>query len=64
MPVKVDTVALKSVPVSDNYVATIKSRRSATIQPQVSGNLTQIFVHSGELVRQGQRLMEIDPRQQ
>ncbi len=64
MPVKVETVALKPVPVSDNYVATIKSRRSATIQPQVSGNLTQIFVHSGEQVRTGQRLMEIDPRQQ
>jgi RND family efflux transporter MFP subunit len=64
MPVKIDTVALKSVPVSDNYVATIKSRRSATIQPQVNGNLTQIFVHSGEMVRTGQRIMEIDPRQQ
>ncbi len=64
MPVKVETVALQSVPVSDSYVATIKSRRSATIQPQVSGNLTQIFVHSGEQVRRGQRLMEIDPTQQ
>lgn len=64
MPVKIETVALKPVPLSDNYVATIKSRRSATIQPQVSGNLTQIFVHSGEMVRAGQRLMEIDPRQQ
>ncbi len=64
MPVEVETVALKAVPVSDNFVATIKSRRSATIQPQVSGNLTQIFVHSGEQVRTGQRLMEIDPRQQ
>jgi RND family efflux transporter MFP subunit len=64
MPVKVDSVELKPVPLSDSYVATIKSRKSATIQPQVSGNLTQIFVHSGEMVRAGQRLMEIDPRQQ
>ena len=64
MPVKVETVALSPVPISDSYVATIKSRRSATIQPQVSGNLTQIFVHSGEQVSTGQRLMEIDPRQQ
>lgn len=55
---------MQSVPVTDSYVATIKSRRSATIMPQVSGNLTQIFVHSGELVHQGQRLMEIDPTQQ
>ncbi len=64
MPVKVEPVTLQPVAVSDNYVATIKSRRSATIQPQVSGNLTQIFVHSGDRVRSGQRLMEIDPRQQ
>lgn len=64
MPVKVETVSVQPVPVTDNYVATIKSRRSATIQPQVSGNLTQIFVHSGDRVKAGQRLMEIDPRQQ
>jgi RND family efflux transporter MFP subunit len=64
MPVKVDMVSMQAVPVTDSYVATIKSRRSATIMPQVSGNLTQIFVHSGELVHQGQRLMEIDPTQQ
>ena len=64
MPVKVESVSVQPVPVSDNYVATIKSRRSATIQPQVSGNLTQIFVHSGDRVQSGQRLMEIDPRQQ
>ena len=64
MPVQVETVALKSVPVSDSYVSTIKSRHSATIQPQVSGNLTQIFVNSGDHVRAGQHMMEIDPRQQ
>jgi RND family efflux transporter MFP subunit len=64
MPVKVESVSIQPVPVSDNYVATIKSRRSATIMPQVSGNLTQIFVHSGDRVQSGQRLMEIDPRQQ
>jgi RND family efflux transporter MFP subunit len=64
MPVKVDSVSMEPVPVSDSYVATIKSRRSATIQPKVNGNITQIFVHSGEKVRQGQRLMEIDPTQQ
>ena len=64
LPVKVDTVVLQNVPISDTYVATIKSRRSATIQPQVSGVITQIFVHSGEHVQPGQRLMEIDPRQQ
>lgn len=64
MPVQVETVALEPVPVTDSYVSTIKSRHSATIQPQVSGNLTQIFVNSGDHVRVGQHMMEIDPRQQ
>jgi RND family efflux transporter MFP subunit len=64
MPVRVQPVVLQPVAVSDSYVSTIKSRRSATIQPQVSGNLTQIFVRSGDRVRAGQHLMEIDPRQQ
>lgn len=64
MPVQVQTVALQPVPVSDSYVSTIKSRRSATIQPQVSGTITQIFVRSGDRMKKGDHLMEIDPTQQ
>jgi len=64
MPVKTLTVALKSVPRTDEYVATIKSRRSATIQPQVDGFLTRILVKSGDNVRAGQLLMTIDPLKQ
>jgi len=64
MPVKVAPVTLSSVPSTDTYVATIKSRRSATMQPQVDGNLTKIFVHSGETVAAGQVLMQIDPLKQ
>ncbi len=52
MPVQVAPVSLSPVANSDTYVATIKSRRSATMQPQVDGNLTRIFVHSGD-ARQG-----------
>ncbi len=63
-PVKVQAVTLDQVPVSDTYEATVKSRRSATIQPQVSGTITQIMVRSGEVVQAGQHMMEIDPREQ
>src|SRR5439155_10660383 len=38
--------------------------RSATMQPQVEGNLVQIFVKSGDLVKSGQVLMRIDPLKQ
>ena len=64
MPVQVSAVSLSPVPTSDTYVATIKSRRSATMQPQVDGNLTRIFVHSGDAVKAGQVLMQIDPLKQ
>ena len=64
LPVMVSPVSLSAVPVGDTYVATIKSRRSATIQPQVDGNLTRIYVASGQFVKAGQVLMQIDPLKQ
>lgn len=64
MPVQTVLVTLEPVPQSSEYVATIKSRRSATLQPQVSGILTQIMVRSGDHVKAGQVLMTIDPKQQ
>jgi RND family efflux transporter MFP subunit len=64
MPVQVAPVTLSPVPNSDTYVSTIKSRRSATMQPQVDGNLVKIFVKSGDLVKAGQVLMRIDPLKQ
>ena len=64
MPVMVQTIALGDVPSTNTYVATIKSRRSTTLQPQVAGNLTKILVKSGDAVRAGQVLMQIDPLKQ
>jgi RND family efflux transporter MFP subunit len=64
MPVKTVAVSLQPVAQSSEYMATVKSRRSATILPQVNGILTKILVHSGQHVKAGQVLMEIDPRQQ
>jgi RND family efflux transporter MFP subunit len=64
LPVQTVAVSLAPVPQSSEYVATIKSRRSATLLPQVSGLLTQILVRSGDQVKAGQVLMTIDPRQQ
>jgi RND family efflux transporter MFP subunit len=64
MPVKV--LEARAVPVDDasEYVATVKSRDSAVIMPQVEGQVTQIFVHSGERVAAGAALIEIDPLKQ
>lgn len=64
MPVRTVAASLAPVAQSSDYMATIKSRRSATIAPQVSGVLTDILVHSGQQVKAGQILMKIDSRQQ
>lgn len=64
LPVQTATVSLQPVPQTSEYVATIKSRRSATLQPQVDGRLTQIKVRSGDRVRAGQVLMTVDPLHQ
>jgi len=64
MPVMVAPVSLLPVPTGDTYVATIKSRRSASLSPQVDGNITKILVVSGQAVKAGQVLMEIDPLKQ
>ena len=64
LPVNTKTIDLAEVPQTDEYVATVKSRRSATIQPQVDGSLTHILVKSGDHVHAGQVLMTIDPLKQ
>jgi RND family efflux transporter MFP subunit len=64
MPVQTVAVSLAPVPQSSEYVATIKSRRSATLQPQVDGRLTGITVRSGDHVTAGQPVMSIDPLHQ
>ena len=64
MPVKV--MEARALPINDatDYVATLKSRDSAVIMPQVEGQITQIFVHSGDRVPAAAALMEIDPLKQ
>jgi RND family efflux transporter MFP subunit len=54
------------MPIEDatEYVATLKSLHSTTVQPQIDGQITQILVKSGDRVRQGAPLMQIDARRQ
>ncbi len=58
----VEIVSLSPRPVEQTteFVATLKSRGSSTIQPQVEGFITRIAVRSGERVAQGATLFEVD----
>jgi len=64
MPVKVQTAKAQRIDDTTEYVATLKSRDSAVVMPQVEGIITQIFVNSGEQVASGAPMMQIDPAKQ
>jgi RND family efflux transporter MFP subunit len=64
MPVKIQVAKAVAVDESSEYVATLKSRGSAAIMPQVEGHITSIFVRSGAHVPAGAPLMQIDPVKQ
>jgi RND family efflux transporter MFP subunit len=64
MPVKVQTAQAQKVNDTTDYVATLKSRDSAVVMPQVEGIITQILVHSGERIAAGAPMMQIDPAKQ
>ncbi len=63
-PVKVVTAQSQMVPFSTDYLATLKSRNAATLQPIVEGDIMKIFVTSGQRVEAGAPVLEIDQRKQ
>jgi RND family efflux transporter MFP subunit len=66
MAVKVKVLVARETTVEDasEYVATIKSRYSVTLMPQVEGQVTRIFVKSGDYVEAGAPILQIDPLKQ
>lgn len=63
-PVEVQLVESKPIAETTEYLALLKSRHSATINPQVEGYITKIFVKSGDHVATGAALLQIDPLKQ
>jgi RND family efflux transporter MFP subunit len=64
VPVKTSVAENVSIPETTEYLATLKSRHSTTINPQVEGQITKIFVKSGDRVAAGKPLIQIDPLKQ
>ena len=64
MPVQVQIVKSMTIPDTAEYLSVLKSRHSANINPQVEGQITKIFVKSGDRVKAGQPLLQIDPLKQ
>jgi RND family efflux transporter MFP subunit len=65
-PTPVEIAPAKTAPVEDatEYVATLRSLNSTEVHPQTDGQITQVLVKSGERVRRGAPLFQIDPRRQ
>ena len=65
-PVSVDIVVVTEKPVRDasEYLATLSSRSSVTLYPQVVGRVSRILVKPGQRVKAGTPLVQIDPSQQ
>jgi RND family efflux transporter MFP subunit len=64
MPVQVLPVETRSIADTTEYLALLKSRHSANINPQVEGYITKILVKSGDRVKAGETLLQIDPLKQ
>src|SRR5262249_41654533 len=63
-PVQIQVAASVKVPETTEYLSLLKSRHSAAINPQVEGQITKIFVKSGNRVTAGTPLLQIDPLKQ
>src|SRR5260370_31549906 len=64
MPVQVQIAPAVKIPDTTEYLSILKSRHSAAINPQVEGEITRIFVKSGDHVKAGTPLLQIDPLKQ
>ncbi|MBV9888091.1 MAG: efflux RND transporter periplasmic adaptor subunit [Acidobacteria bacterium] len=64
MPVQVQVAKTQKIPDETEYLSILKSRNSSIINPQVEGYITKIFVKSGDRVKPGEPLLQIDPLKQ
>ncbi|EHH10625.1 efflux RND transporter periplasmic adaptor subunit [Mesorhizobium amorphae] len=61
-PVAVAPVATGSIPIVFDALGTVTSLSTVTVRPQVSGQITQIALTEGQMVRKGDFLAQIDDR--
>jgi len=62
--VKIVDLAPTAIEDASEFIATLHSLRSTTVQPEVEGLLTRIFVKSGQQVKSGTPLVQINAERQ
>lgn len=63
-PVRLLVLEEKPLEAASEFIATLRSLRSVTVQPEVDGIVTRIFVKSGDRVRAGAPLVQINADRQ
>ncbi len=65
-PAAVPILTLQDKPVerASEFIAQLRSQNSATIQPEIEGVVTRIFVKPGDRVRPGSALVQINAEKQ
>ena len=61
--VKAMQVVAKDTPITYEFVGEIEAVDSAQIKAKVTGNITEKFVTGGQVVKKGQALFRLEPRQ-
>jgi multidrug efflux pump subunit AcrA (membrane-fusion protein) len=62
--VKVANAQPGTIEESSEFIASLESRRSVNLQPRIQGQVTQIYVRSGDQVATGASIIQIDAREQ
>ncbi len=65
IPVKLETLETATLIDSTTYVGTLEARKRVNLAPtRTNGRIVKIYVEQGDVVRKGQKLVEIQPTQQ
>ncbi|NRB06611.1 MAG: efflux RND transporter periplasmic adaptor subunit [Richelia sp.] len=62
--VKVSPVELGNIEDTSELMGRIESRRSVILQARIQGQVTRILIKSGDRVKQGQAMIQVDSREQ
>ena len=62
-PVTVATAVRKDVPVNLQVVGSVEAYQTVTVKAQINGELTGVHFREGDIVKKGDLLFSVDPRQ-
>ncbi len=63
IPIELETVVKGNLTQTINYVGTIEPKSSTTISPTIAGQIVQVYIEEGSIVKYGDILIKIDDSQ-